>query len=152
MGTHHKGTKTETRALDTFIKLMRAVGSLGAPLDRRLDEEGLTSTQFGVLETLFHLGPMCQRALGEKLLTSGGNVTTVIDNLEKRGLVQRVRSEEDRRFITVHLTDDGRSLISEVFPRHLGRIVEALSPLDAHEQEELGRLCKKLGTGQPGTK
>jgi MarR family transcriptional regulator, 2-MHQ and catechol-resistance regulon repressor len=149
MGTHHKGNKTETRALDTYIKLMRAVGSLGAPLERRLDEEGLTTTQFGVLEALFHLGPMCQRAIGEKLLTSGGNVTTVLDNLERRGLVQRVRSEEDRRFITVHLTDDGRALISGVFPRHLGRIVEALSPLEPQEQEELARLCKKLGSAQP---
>jgi MarR family transcriptional regulator, 2-MHQ and catechol-resistance regulon repressor len=149
MGTHHKGNKNETRALDTYIKLMRAVGSLGAPLERRLDEEGLTTTQFGVLEALFHLGPMCQRAIGEKLLTSGGNVTTVLDNLERRGLVQRVRSEEDRRFITVHLTDAGRSLIGEVFPRHLGRIVEALSPLAPQEQEELARLCKKLGSAQP---
>lgn len=149
MGTHHKGTRTETRALDTYIKLMRAVGSLGAPLDRRLDEEGLTTTQFGVLEAVFHLGPMCQRALGEKLLTSGGNVTTVVDNLERRGLVQRVRSEEDRRFVSVHLTDDGRELIARVFPRHLGRIVEAMSALSAGEQDDLARLCKKLGLAQP---
>jgi len=149
LGTHHKGTRTETRALDTYIKLMRAVGSLGAPLDRRLDEEGLTTTQFGVLEAVFHLGPMCQRALGEKLLTSGGNVTTVVDNLERRGLVQRVRSEEDRRFVSVHLTDDGRELIARVFPRHLGRIVEAMSALSAGEQDDLARLCKKLGLAQP---
>jgi len=98
---------------------------------------------------VFHLGPLCQRALGEKLLTSGGNVTTVVDNLERRGLVRRVRSEEDRRFISVHLTDAGRELIGRVFPRHLGRIVEAMSALTPAEQDELARLCKKLGIAQP---
>lgn len=151
MGTHYKGTKTEMRALDAFIKLMRASNSVASQLDRRLDEEGLTTTQFGVLETLFHLGPLCQRELGEKLLTSGGNITTVVDNLERRTLVQRVRSEEDRRFVSVHLTDQGRKLIADVFPRQLGRIVEALSALTPAEQEELGKLCKKLGRGQPGS-
>ncbi|WP_373046663.1 MarR family winged helix-turn-helix transcriptional regulator [Vulgatibacter sp.] len=145
MGTHYKGSETEIRALDTYIKLMRAVGSLGSSLERRLDEEGLTGSQFGILEALLHLGPLCQRDLGQKLLTSGGNVTTVVDNLEKRGLVQRVRSEEDRRFVTVHLTDEGKRLITAVFPRHLARIVEALAALEPDEQEGLGRLCKKLG-------
>jgi len=148
MGTHYKGTKAEVRALDTFIKLMRCSNSVQAPLDRRLDEEGLTSTQFGVLETLLHLGPRCQRELGEKLLTSGGNITTVVDNLERRNLVQRVRSAEDRRFVSVHLTDEGRALIEKVFPRHAARITESMSVLTPAEQEELARLCKKLGLGQ----
>src|SRR5690606_7210422 len=121
-------------ALDAFIKLMRSSNSVASQLDRRLDEEGLTTTQFGVLETLFHLGPLCQRELGEKLLTSGGNITTVVDNLERRSLVQRVRSEEDRRFVSVHLTDQGRKLIADVFPRQLGRIVESLSALSPAEQ------------------
>lgn len=149
MGTHYKGSRAEIRALDVFIKLMRATNSLMAPLERRLEEDGLTGTQFGVLETLFHLGPLCQKEIGRKLLTSGGNVTTVVDNLERRGLVERIRSEEDRRFVTVHLTEAGRELIARLFPVHARRITRALSVLSPAEQEDLARLCKKLGTGLP---
>lgn len=145
MGTRYKGRRDEVRALDTYIKLLRAAGSVAGRVERRLETYGLTSSQFGALEALHHLGPMCQRALSEKLLMSGGNTTVVVDNLEKRGLVRRVRDKQDRRFITVHLTEAGRRLIDEIFPDHVARIVRELGGLTAAEQEELGRLCKKLG-------
>lgn len=145
MGTHHKGPPREVRALDAYIKLMRASESVNALLMSRLSSEKLTISQFGTLEALYHLGPMCQKAIGEKLLKSGGNITLVVDNLEKRGLVARVRNPEDRRFITVDLTDEGRALIERVFPEHVTRIVEAFRGLSAEEQDQLAALCKKLG-------
>lgn len=145
MGTKHAGSAAEVRALDTFIKLMRAANSLRAHLAPALAEAGLTETQLGVLEVLHHLGPLCQRDIGEKLLTSGGNVTLVVDNLEKRGLVRRVRDTRDRRFVTVHLTPAGRRLISRVFPEHARRVTVALSELSAAEQDALGALCRRLG-------
>lgn len=145
MGTHHKGPAREVRALDAYIKLMRASESVNALLTSRLSTEKLTISQFGTLEALYHLGPMCQKAIGEKLLKSGGNITLVVDNLEKRGLVARVRNPEDRRFITVDLTAEGRALIERVFPEHVQRIVEAFRGLSAEEQDQLGALCKKLG-------
>lgn len=145
MGTHHEGPPREVRALDTYIKLTRASESVNALLMSRLSAEKLTISQFGTLEALFHLGPMCQKAIGEKLLKSGGNVTLVVDNLEKRGLVQRVRNADDRRFITVDLTPAGRALIERVFPAHVQRIVDAFASLSPAEQDQLGALCKKLG-------
>ena len=151
MGTHYDGRPAEVRALDTYIKLTRAVSSLGARLGPGLAAAGLTPTQLGVLEALLHLGPLGQRVLGDKLLMSGGNITTVVDNLERRGLVRRERSSDDRRNITVHLTAEGRRLISKVFPGHVRAIVEAFSALTTTEQETLGRLAKKLGLSQPGS-
>ena len=145
MGTHHKGPPREVRALDAYIKLMRASESVNALLTSGLSSEKLTISQFGTLEALYHLGPMCQKAIGEKLLKSGGNITLVVDNLEKRGLVARVRNADDRRFITVDLTAEGRALIERVFPAHVKRIVEAFRGLSAEEQDQLGALCKKLG-------
>lgn len=145
MPTHYRGTATETRALNAFIKLMRAADSVGRRLLGQLEMAGLTEGQFGVLEALLHLGPLNQKELGAKLLRSGGNMTMVIDNLEKRGLVRRERDTEDRRVVIVHLTDAGRRAISKVFPKHVDRIVAELSVLSASEQDELGRLCKKLG-------
>jgi MarR family transcriptional regulator, 2-MHQ and catechol-resistance regulon repressor len=145
MGTHFKGTTTEVRALDAYIKLMRASGSVASRLERRLLGLGLTENQFGVLETLFHLGPMYQREIGQKLFVSGANITMLIDNLEKRSLVRRQRSTSDRRYIAVHLTDEGRALIESIFPDHVTAIVELFSALSSGEQETLGALCKKLG-------
>lgn len=74
----------------------------------------------------------------------------VVDNLEKRGLVKRQRETEDRRFITIHLTEKGRQMISEIFPRHVAAIVEEMGILTASEQEELDRLCRKLGRREGG--
>jgi MarR family transcriptional regulator, 2-MHQ and catechol-resistance regulon repressor len=144
MGTHYQGAAREVRALDAYIKLLRAADSVVARAHRRTACD-LTVSQFGVLETLHHLGPMHQRRIGAKLLKSGGNVTMVIDNLERRGLVERRRDQKDRRFVSVHLTPAGERLIAEVFPRHVRSIVEELSPLSAGEQATLARLCRKLG-------
>jgi MarR family 2-MHQ and catechol resistance regulon transcriptional repressor len=145
MSTHHRGDPREVLALDTFIKLVRAQESLHARLSRYFGEVGLTGSQFAVLEALYHLGPMCQRALGSKLLKSSGNITLVIDNLERQGLVRRERDAADRRYITVHLTEAGEARIAHVFPAHAAEITALLSALTEDEQRELGRLCKKLG-------
>src|SRR2546430_6740470 len=134
MGTHYNGRVAEVRALDAYIKLARATTSVGVRLSRPLAEAGLTPTQVGVVEALLHLGPLGQRVLGDKLLMSGGNITTVVDNLERRGLVRRERRGDDRRHVTVHLTPEGRRLISRVFPGHVAAIVEAFSALTAAER------------------
>lgn len=145
MGTRYLGTTEEVTALNAYIKLVRATESLSHRLHRHLESSKLTVTQFGVLEALFHLGAMHQRDLAEKLLKSGGNITLVIDNLEKRQLVKRDREVGDRRCISVSLTPAGKQLISDIFPPHVAAIAQQMSILSLEEQAELGRLCKKLG-------
>ncbi|MBI1881639.1 MAG: MarR family transcriptional regulator [Chloroflexi bacterium] len=145
MPTHYRGSDQEVLALNTFIKLSRASDALLARLNQHDTMANLTHSQFGVLESLYHLGPMCPGELSTKLLKSGGNMTLVIDNLEKQGLVQRERDSEDRRMIIVSLTPAGHELISEIFPNHVAAIVEELSYLTPEEQKTLGDLCRKLG-------
>ena len=145
MPTHYKGTPQEEQALDAYIKLTRAVNSLEARITRRGQTEDLTTSQFGVLETLMHLGPMCPGELSNKLLKSTGNMTLVLDNLEKRGLIRRVRESEDRRQIRIHLTPEGESLIRRIFPGQAQAITQEMSALTAEEQQQLGHLCRKLG-------
>ncbi len=149
MGTHYQGSDTEIRALNTYIKLMRAAESVTGRINQHLNANKLTVSQFGVLEALYHLGPLCQSDLAQKILKSSGNLTLVIDNLEKRGLVTRQRSSQDRRFVTVSLTDAGQALIQAIFPQHVARVVQEMSTLDAEEQEELARLLRKLGKRTP---
>lgn len=149
MPTHYRGDPRTVLALDTFIKFTRAANALENRLVRRGNIEDLTMSQFGVLETLFHLGPLCQGAISAKLLRSTGNVTLVLDNLEKRGLVVRKRETSDRRQVTISLTPSGQELIQAIFPRQAAGIAEELNALTPTEQLELGRLCKKLGMGRP---
>lgn len=144
MPTRYRGTDAEVRALNAFITLVRATEAVSVALHRRLAGR-LTSSQFGVLEALFHLGPLCQGDLASKLLRSGASTTSVVEGLEKRGLVVRQRTEEDKRFVRVALTGKGRRLIQELFPEHAATLARLLAALQPREQDELRRLCRKLG-------
>jgi MarR family 2-MHQ and catechol resistance regulon transcriptional repressor len=144
MGTRHRGPIEEINALNAFIKLERAAESVSARVHAVLPEE-LTVTQFGVLEALHHIGPLCQSELAEKLLKSGGNLTLVVDNLEKAGYVQRERDPADRRFVVVKLTPKGQSFISTLFPKVVANVTREMATLSSTELFDLGRLCKKIG-------
>ncbi|MCB9076833.1 MAG: MarR family transcriptional regulator [Anaerolineaceae bacterium] len=148
MSTHYQGTETERIALDAYIKLSRAADAVSARINHHLKEVNLTISQFGVLEALYHLGSLHQNELGEKILKTGGNMTLVIDNLVKRGLVCRERDEDDRRFITVHLTEAGQTLIQDIFPRHVRVVVQEVGALTHEEQIQLAALCRKIGLSQ----
>jgi MarR family 2-MHQ and catechol resistance regulon transcriptional repressor len=139
------GNQKEIIALRTYVKLMRATESITARIHRHLISVGLTLSQFAVLEALYHLGPLYQTEIGKKLLRSSGNITMVIDNLEKRGYVKRERKKEDRRFMMVRLTDEGFELIRKLFPPHATVIAREMSVLSESEQDTLAQLCKKLG-------
>lgn len=149
MSTRFKGTPSEVLALNTVIKLSRSLNALSAQLLPPLQKEfGITESQLGVLEALQHLGPLTQGQLCQKILRSGSNLTTVVDNLERAELVRRERDTADRRVQVVSLTAKGAELIGQAFPQHVARVTRALSQLSREEQLELGRLCRKLGTQQ----
>ena len=139
-------SEEERRALEAFLKLMRAAHSVSGALAHALvTENNLTRTQLGVLEALLHLGPLSPGELARKVFRSEANLTTVLDNLERDGLLTRVTRATDRRSRTVALTEDGRLLAGSVFPDHAARITRVMSALTAAEQEQLGALCRKLG-------
>jgi MarR family transcriptional regulator, 2-MHQ and catechol-resistance regulon repressor len=134
-------------AVRAYVKLMRAHRGVVARLEPSLAACALTLTQLGVLEAVLHLGPLTHRELGRKLLTSPGNLSDVVDKLERRGLACRVRGQQDRRQVRVELTAAGRALIEEVFPRHAADIAGAMSGLGQDELAVLDGLLRKLGTG-----
>jgi MarR family 2-MHQ and catechol resistance regulon transcriptional repressor len=147
MPTHFEGCEGIVRALNAYINLVRASDSVLSKIAVHLESEGVTMGQFAVLEALLHLGPMCQHALAEKLLRSGGNMTLVVDNLQKQGWVKRVRQEKDRRMVEIHLTPKGRRLITRIFPVHAKVIAQVMGELTPAEQEDLRRIARKLGRG-----
>ncbi|MFN2136567.1 MAG: MarR family winged helix-turn-helix transcriptional regulator [Candidatus Promineifilaceae bacterium] len=145
MSTKYAGTVEEVAALDLYIKLSRAAESATQRINRHLHDDNLTLSQFGVLEALYFLGPLQPGQLAQKVLKSGGNMTLVIDNLAKRGLVTRQRRQDDRRCIDVEITGEGRALIASIFPGHVAGVVEAVSVLSVEEQQQLAALLRKLG-------
>jgi MarR family 2-MHQ and catechol resistance regulon transcriptional repressor len=149
MPTHYNGDPKIKLALDTFSKFNRASGALENRLLRHAVIGELTLSQFGVLETLYHLGPLCQGEISNKLLKSSGNITLVLDNLEKRGLVQRTRGQQDRRMVSISLTPAGEELIAHLFPKQAAAITAEMSALTEEEQIIFGQLCRKLGTAAP---
>lgn len=145
MSTHYNGSRKEIDALDSYIKLIRSAESLNSKINLELSEFDLTESQFGVLDALFHLGPMKHKEIGKKILKSGGNITMVINNLERRELVQRKRGEKDKRQFIIHLTSKGKNKIQEVLPTIVKKIKKHFEVLTKDEHRELQRLCKVIG-------
>lgn len=135
------------RAVRAYVKLLRARSCVLDRIEPLLARAGLTTTQLGVLEALLHKGTLSHRELGRKVLTSAGNMTDVVDKLQARGLVRRTAVPGDRRQVAVELTEAGRTLIEEVFPRHAADIAAAMSGLTAEELTQLDGLLRRLGTG-----
>jgi len=131
--------------LATYVRLLRVANAARVHAGRHLAGTGLTLTQFAVLEALYHLGPMSLSDIAQKILTTGGNLTMVVGNLEKQDLAHRQQSPEDRRVLIVVLTAKGKLLIRRLFPEHAAGIAEFMAALSPAEQEQLGDLCRKLG-------
>jgi MarR family 2-MHQ and catechol resistance regulon transcriptional repressor len=147
MPTKHRGSQEEVSALNAYIKLQRAAETVFSRTTAHLVEYELTTSQFAILEALYHLGPLSQRELAEKLLKSAGNISIVLKNLEKRGLIARCRDEADHRIRQVSITGVGRATIVRILPDHVAGIVSTFSVLTPDEQQLLADLCKRVGLG-----
>lgn len=134
------------QALSLWVKLTKAYHTVSRLTNENIKKYNLTRPQFCVIECLGHHGEMTLSALSLKLSVTGGNMTLVVDNLEKERLVERIRSKEDRRTIHVKLTDKGVHLFNSVFKKHAQFITKTFQVLSEKEQIQLSKLLKKLGT------
>ncbi|WP_028775871.1 MarR family winged helix-turn-helix transcriptional regulator [Shimazuella kribbensis] len=136
---------TKNTSLELFIALSRAHQWVNAHADRDIKKLGLNRTEFGVLELLYHKGPQPLQRIGTKVLMSSGNITYVVDKLEKKNLVIRNASSSDRRLIYAEITNKGIEFIEEVFPNHTNVIEHAVHGLSDEEKKIASKLLKKLG-------
>jgi MarR family 2-MHQ and catechol resistance regulon transcriptional repressor len=141
---------SQEESLRLWIALARCYATVAREVSGRITEYGLTPPQFGVLEALYHLGPLSLGDLAGKLLVTGGNITYVMDRLEEQGLALRDRSGPDRRVVLARLTPDGAKMVRDVFPGHAAFIEELAEPLDGGERDALRNLLKKWGRGLSG--
>ncbi len=138
------GANQELRLVISLTRALQSINKKEAPI---INSGGLSFAQFGVLEFLYHKGSQTIKNIIAKTLSSGGNMTVVINNLEKLNYIKRISNPSDKRSNLIELTPSGRSVISKLFPIHQKNLEKTLSHLSSKEKEELILLCKKLGKG-----
>jgi DNA-binding MarR family transcriptional regulator len=136
--------KEKDLSLKTLIALSRCYQDVHKKETKTIKEAGVTVSQFAVLELLYHKGDMRVCEITEKVLSTAGNMTVIIENLVKDDLVTRTIDPNDRRVNLISLTEKGRKIIVENFPVHVNNINEIFSVLSTDEKENLLKLLKKL--------
>jgi MarR family 2-MHQ and catechol resistance regulon transcriptional repressor len=128
------------------LLLWKAYDAFAAYAHENIRSMGLGLSDFGVLEILLHKGPLPINVIGAKIRLTSGSISTAIDRLEEKRLVERRDDPDDRRARVVHLTPEGRKLIECAFAEHAAAMEHATSGLSPLERREAIRLLKKLGT------
>jgi len=135
----------EQSALEAFSNLGRAVGTLRCAGSQRLVRLGISMTHFHVLTLLRHHDAMPMGRLAEILDASMSSTTGIIDRMEEKGLVERVRVPDDRRIVLVRSTAAGLALIDEAELVKSEIIMGAISRLDPKQLDRLTLASADLG-------
>jgi MarR family transcriptional regulator, 2-MHQ and catechol-resistance regulon repressor len=128
-----------------WLVLWKAAQAVEAYAKRSVGGSELCGSDFAVLEALLHKGVLPVNEIGRKVLLTSGSITVAVDRLEAKGLVERRASADDRRARIVHLTKEGRKLITRAYAEHAADMERLASGLSPSERATLIRLLKKIG-------
>jgi MarR family 2-MHQ and catechol resistance regulon transcriptional repressor len=129
-----------------WLVLWKASRAVEAYAEISISQLEICSSDFAVLEALLHKGPLPVNEIGRKILLTSGSITTAVDRLEDKGLVERRAHGTDRRAKVVHLTKDGRKMIAKAYADHAADMERlASASLTRKERETLIRLLKQIG-------
>ncbi len=129
-----------------LLVLWKAARSVEAYAVKSVTDLEMCGSDFAVLEALLHKGPLPVNEIGKKILLTSGSITVAVDRLEDRGLVERRAHGTDRRARIVHLTKEGKKMITRAYADHaadLERLVSA--SLTVKERATLIKLLKQIG-------
>lgn len=132
-------------SLKLFVVLNKCTLTVGKKSEKNIRLTGLTVPQFAVLEMLYHKGDLKVGDIIEKSLSSVGNISLIIDNLQKLGYAEKKKCNKDGRITYVSLSHKGRELIKNMWPAHVEDMTNIMSKLNEEEQITLISLLKKLG-------
>jgi DNA-binding MarR family transcriptional regulator len=124
--------------------LLRSAFLKASAIAARRFEAGTHPRDAGVLITLVNSGPVSQQELVERLDVNRTLMVKLIDDLERRGLVTRVRNPEDRRAYALHPTPEGREALTNMLPTMAEAEAELAEPLSPQEIERLKALLRPL--------
>ncbi|HEV8186853.1 MAG TPA: MarR family transcriptional regulator [Pyrinomonadaceae bacterium] len=146
MSTRKEQSLKGGSGVHVFLVLWKAARAVETYAENSITELEMCGSDFAVLEALLHKGPLPINEIGKKVLLTSGSITVAVDRLESKGLVERRASGTDRRARIVHLTKDGRALITRVYADHASDMERlAAASLNRAERETLIRLLKKIG-------
>ena len=135
----------EGSGVHLWLVMWKAARAVEACAVKSIASVEMCGSDFAVLEALLHKGALPINVIGRKVLLTSGSITTAIDRLEKKGLVERRDDPADRRARIVHLTREGRKLIKKAFDDHAADMERIASALKRDERATLVRLLKKIG-------
>jgi len=143
---HKLESLTGGSGVHVFLVLWKAARAAQAYAEKSISELEMCASDFAVLEALLHKGPLPVNEIGKKVMLTSGSITVAVDRLETKGLVERRAHGTDRRARVVHLTKEGRKLITRAYADHAADMERlALASLTRAERETLIGLLKKIG-------
>jgi MarR family 2-MHQ and catechol resistance regulon transcriptional repressor len=152
MGADKFESLTGGSGVHVFLVLWKAARAAQAYAEKSVSELEMCGSDFAVLEALLHKGPLPVNEIGRKVLLTSGSITVAVDRLEKKGLVERRAHGTDRRARVVHLTKEGRKLITRAYADHAADMERlASASLTRAERKTLISLLKKIGYEAAGT-
>ena len=128
-----------------LIGLHRNVNTLDKKTAKIASEYHLTFSQFMVLEALYSKGDMSVGEVRERILSSVGTISLIVNNLVKMKYIERIPDKKDIRVCILHLTKEGYEVVSKIAPKNEAKITESMDVLDQDEKETLLYLLKKIG-------
>ena len=131
--------------LKLWTVLAKAYDTVRTHAFAHIERQGLTPGEFGVLDTLYHRGPMLLGELQHRVLVTSGGISYLTDRLDKQGLVERREYAEDRRTKEVALTPQGEALMCRIFPEHTAAIERALAGVDPEVKQAAVALLRTVG-------
>lgn len=123
--------------LKIIIALSRANQAIFKKIEKSMYKNGLTVSEFGVMEFLLHKGKQPVQQIAEKILVTSGTITYVINKLIKKGYIKRERCNEDKRIYYVDLTEEGEDFIEKVFKDHEKFLSKLFYGIDKEDKKDL---------------
>ncbi len=134
----------EKASLQLILTIGRSFKYVDDQVRPRMLKLGLTMTEFSVLMTLYHGGPIPLGELSHRILLTGASTTYTVKKLEQRGFLVRRAKEEDHRIILGSITDEGRRLLRRIFPLHAKHLSAAMSGISTDEKKTVATLLRKM--------
>ncbi|WP_314085453.1 MarR family winged helix-turn-helix transcriptional regulator [uncultured Gemella sp.] len=126
------------------IGIMRASNLLIDDLKKTLKNYPVNVTEFAVMEFLYSKGEKSIQEIRDRILLASGSATYVVDNLEKKGYVNRKISQKDKRVTYIKLTEVGKKLMDDIFPIHKINTKMIFDDLTKDELVTLKEILKKI--------
>jgi MarR family transcriptional regulator, 2-MHQ and catechol-resistance regulon repressor len=143
---HKLESLTGGSGVHVFLVLWKAASAIQTYAEKSVQGLEMCGSDFAVLEALLHKGPLAVNEIGKKVLLTSGSITVAVDRLETKGLVERRAHGSDRRARIVHLTKEGRKLITRAYADHAADMERlATASLTREDRKTLIRLLKKIG-------